>query len=103
MHLRRLLHTNGTLSSVAHGTNINDVAYGCDKNTTANSWVAGFCLEKAAHHGASSSGENLSTGGILSVNLQKTGSAGSSATRAYINCHYDCCLELKDSGAHVWS
>ena len=103
MHFRRLLHTVGTLSSVAHGSNINDVAYGCDKNTTANSFVAGFDLEKAAHHGASSSGENLSTGGILSVNLQKTGSAAASATRAYICCHYDCCLELKDSGAHVWS
>ena len=37
MHLRRLLHTNGTLSSVAHGTNIDDMAYGCDKNTTATS------------------------------------------------------------------
>ena len=70
---------------------------------TANSWVAGFCMEKAAHHGASSTGENLSTGGILSVNLQKTGSAAASASRAYICAHYDCCLELKDSGAHVWS
>ena len=103
MHFRRLLHTVGILSSVAHGANINDVAYGCDKNSTANSWVAGFDLEKAARNEKSSSGENLSTGGILSVNLQKTGSAAASATRAYICCHYDCCLELKDSGAHVWS
>ena len=64
---------------------------------------AGFDLEKAAHHGATSSGENLSTGGILSLNLQKVGSAAASPSRAYINCLYDAVCELKDSGAFVYS
>ncbi len=50
-----------------------------------------------------SSGENLSTGGILSVNLQKVGSANDSPTRAYINCLYDAVAELKDSGCFVYS
>ena len=54
MHMKRLLSALGTYSSVAHGTNINDVAYGCVKGTAAKSWVAAFDLEKAAHHGASS-------------------------------------------------
>eukprot|EP00973_Karenia_brevis_P064555 8969505-Karenia_brevis.AAC.1 len=66
MHMKRLLSAMGTYSSVAHGTNINDVAYGCVKGAAAKSWVAAFDLEKAAHHGASSTGESLATGGILS-------------------------------------
>ena len=52
---------------------------------------------------ASSSGENISTGGIVSVNLLKVGSAGASPTRAYINCLYDAVVELKDSGAFCYS
>ncbi len=103
MHMKRLLSTIGTYSSVAHGSNINDVAYGCVKATAAKSFVAGFDLEKCASHGASSSGENLSTGGILSVNLQKVGSAGASPSRVYINCLYDCCAELKDTGCYIYS
>jgi hypothetical protein len=103
MHMKRLLSAMGTYSSVAHGSNINDVAYGCVKGTAAKSFVAGFDLEKAAHHGASSTGENLSTGGVLSVNLLKVGSAAASPSRAYINCLYDAVAELKDSGCHVYS
>jgi len=103
MHMKRLLSAMGTYSSVAHGSNINDVAYGCVKGTAAKSFVAAFDLEKAAHHGASSSGENLSTGGILSVNLLKVGSAAASPSRAYISCLYDCVCELKDSGAFIYS
>jgi len=103
MHMKRLLSAMGTYSSVAHGSNINDVAYGCVKGTAAKSWVAGFDLEKAAHHGASSSGESLATGGILSVNLLKVGSAAASPSRAYINCLYDCVAELKDTGCFVYS
>ena len=103
MHFKRLLSTVGTYSSVAHGTNIDDVAYGCVKGTVAKSFIAGFDLEKAGHHGATSTGENLSTGGILSVNLQKVGSANDSPTRAYINCLYDAVAELKDSGCFVYS
>ena len=77
MHMKRLLACVGTYSSVAHGSNIN-VAYGGVKATAAKSFIAAFDLEKAAHHGASSTGENLSTGGILSVNFQKVGSAAAS-------------------------
>ena len=103
MHLKRLLSAMGTYSSVAHGSNINDVAYGCVKGTVAKSWVSAFDLERAAHHGASSTGESLATGGILSVNLLKVGSAAASPSRAYINCLYDCVAELKDSGAFIYS
>jgi len=103
MHMKRLLSAMGTYSSVAHGSNINDVAYGCVKATAAKSFVASFDMEKAAHHGASSSGESLSTGGIVSVNLLKVGTAATSPTRAYISCLYDSVCELKDSGAFVYS
>ena len=103
MHMKRLLSAIGTYSSIAHGSNINDVAYGCVKGTVAKSWVAAFDNEKAAHHGASSTGENLSTGGILSVNLLKVGSGAASPSRAYISCLYDSVVELKDSGAFVYS
>ncbi len=103
MHLKRLLSCVGTYSSVAHGTNINDEAYGCVKGTAAKSFIAAFDLEKAAHHGASSSGENLRTGGILSVNFQKVGSAAASPSRAYISCLYDSVAELKDTGCFVYS
>ena len=71
------------------------------KGTAAKSFVAAFDLEKAAHHGASSTGESLATGGILSVNLLKVGSAAASPSRAYINCLYDAVAELKDSGCFV--
>ena len=101
MHMKRLLSVMGTYSSVAHGSNINDV--GCVKGTAAKSWVAAFDLEKAAHHGASSTGESLATGGILSVNLLKVGSAAASPSRAYINCLYDCVAELKDTDCFVYS
>ena len=101
MHMKRLLSVMGTYSSVAHGSNINDV--GCVKGTAAKSWVAAFDLEKAAHHGASSTGESLATGGILSVNLLKVGSAAASPSRAYINCLYDCVAELKDTCCFVYS
>ena len=103
MHMKRLLSAMGTYSSVAHGTNINDVAFGCVKGTPAKSFVAAFDLEKAAHHGASSSGESLATGGILSVNLLKVGSAAASPSRCYVSCLYDCVCELKDSGAFIYS
>ena len=103
MHMKRLLSAMGTYSSIAHGSNINDVAYGCVKGTAAKSFVTAFDLEKAAHHGASSTGESLATGGILSVNLLKVGSAGASPSRAYINCLYDAVAELKDTGCFVYS
>ena len=103
MHMKRLLACVGTYSSVAHGSNINDVAYGCVRATAAKSFIAAFDLEKAAHHGASSTGENLSTGGILSVNFQKVGSAAASPSRAYISCLYDSVAELKDTGCFVYS
>ena len=103
MHMKRLLSAMGTYSSVGHVSNINDAAYGCVKGTVAKSWIAAYDLEKAAHHGASSSGESLATGGILSVNLLKVGSAAASPSRAYINCLYDSVCELKDSGAFIYS
>ncbi len=104
MHLKRLLAYIGTYSSVAHGSNINDLAYGCVKAIAAKSFVVGHDLEAAAHHGASSTGVNLSTGGILSVTMQKVGSgAGPSPTRAYINCLYDAVAEMKDTGCFIYS
>ena len=68
----------GTYSSLAHGSNINGVAYGCVKGTAAKSFVAAVDLEKAAHHGASSSGESLATKRKLYISLQKIGSAAAS-------------------------
>ena len=103
MHMKRLLSAMGTYSSVAHGSNINDMEYGYVKGITAKSWVAAFDVEKAAHHGTSSSGEPLATEGKLSASLLKVGSAAASPSRAYINRLYDCVAELKDSGCFVYS
>ena len=101
MHMKRLLSAMVAYSSVGHGSNINDVAYGCVKGAPAKSFVIGFDMEKAAHHGASSTGESLATGTILSVNLLKVGSAAACPSRAYIYCLYDSVCELKDSGCFV--
>ena len=73
------------------------------ESNSSKEFVTAFDLEKAAHHGASSSGENLSTGGVLAVSFQEVGSAAASPSRAYISCLYDAVCELKDTGAFVYS
>ena len=83
-----------------HGSDINDVAYGCVKGTGAKHVVAAFDLEKAAHHGASGSGELLANGGILSETLRKV---GSSPPRCYLHCIFDAVCKLKDLWAFIYN
>ena len=103
-HWNRLNRALGTMSSIAHGTNINDSAWGVVPGTNASSFIFAWDLEKAAQHGASSTGENVTTGGLVSLHLLNVGSGvGVGPTRAYICALYDAVLELKDTGASVYS
>ena len=103
MHWNRLNRSLGTMSSIAHPTNIGDIAYGCVPGTDASSFVFGFDLEKAAHMGGTSSGVNVSTGGVVSVHLINIGSNQASPKRAYLCAIYDAVLELTDTGSSVFS
>ena len=100
-HWNRLIRAIGTMPSIAHTTNINDVTYGCVPGTDASSRVAGFDLEKVPQ--ASASGENVTTGGLVSIHLQNVGQGAASPTRAYLVASYSAVLELKDTGAFVYS
>ncbi len=100
-HWNRLIRAIGTMPSIAHSTNINDVTYGCVPGTDASSWVAGYDMEKCS--GATATGENVSTGGLVGIHLMNVGTAGDSPTRAYVVSCYSAVLELKDTGAFVYS
>jgi len=100
-HWNRLVRAIGTMPSIAHSSNINDVTYGCVPGTDGNSFVIGFDLEKVPQ--ATASGENVTTGGLVSIHLNNVGAAGASPTRAYIVASYSAVLELKDTGAFVYS
>ena len=89
------------MPSIAHSTNISDVTYGCIPGTEANSFVIGFDLEKVPQ--ATASGENVTTGGLVSIHLQNVGAGAASPTRAYLVASYSAVLELKDTGAFVYS
>ena len=100
-HWNRLIRALGTMPSIAHSSNINDITYGCVPGTDASSWVAGFDLEKVSM--ATASGENVSTGGLVGIHLKNVGTAAASPTRAYVVACYSAVLELKDTGAFVYS
>ncbi len=100
-HWNRLIRAIGTMPSIAHSSNVNDVTFGCVPGTDASTWVAGFDMEKCS--GASATGENVSTGGLVGIHLKNVGTAGDSPTRAYVVACYSAVLELKDTGAFVYS
>jgi hypothetical protein len=100
-HWNRLIRAIGTMTSLAHSTNISDETYGCVQGTAGNSFFAAFDLERAS--GASASGENVNTGGLVSIHLANTGVGSSASTRAHIVANYSAVLELKDTGAFVYS
>jgi len=100
-HWNRLIRACGLMPSIAHSSNINDVSYGCVPGTDAGSFVIGFDQEKCS--GATATGENVTTGGLVSIHLANVGTAGASPTRAYIVASYSAVLELKDTGAFVYS
>ena len=66
----------------------------------ANSMVFGFDLEKVPQ--ASASGESVQTG-MVQISLQNVGTATASPTRAYVVSCYSGVLELKDTGAFVYT
>jgi len=100
-HWNRLVRSIGTMNSIAHSSNISDAAYGCVPGTDASSMVFGFDLEKVSQ--ASASGESVTTGGLVSVHLKNVGTAAASPSRAYMVASYSAVLELKDTGAFVYS
>ncbi len=100
-HFARLVRAIGTMPSIAHSTNVNDVTYGCVATSDASTWVAGFDLEKCS--GATATGENVSTGGLVGIHLKNVGVAGDSPTRAYVVACYSAVMELKDTGCFVYS
>ena len=66
-HWNRLIRAIGTMPSIAHSSNISNVTYGCAPGTDANSFCIGFDLEKVPQ--ATASGENVTTGGLVSIHL----------------------------------
>ena len=101
MHWNRLNRMLGTMSSITHGSSIGDQAFVAVTGTDASSFILGFDLETAAHHGATSTGENVDTGGLVSIHLMNVGSAQAPAKRAYLCAIYDAILELKGTCASV--
>ena len=101
-HWNRLTRAIGTANSIAHSSNMNDVTYGCSGTQDANSFVAGFDLEKVSQ--ASGSGESVTTGGLVSVHITNAGSGDvASPTRAFLVASYSALVELKDTGCFVYS
>jgi hypothetical protein len=81
------------------------MSYGCDERAGAapgNNFSVGFDMEKIAS--ASATGENVSTGGMISIHLKNVGTnAATAPTRAHIVAVHSAVLELKDSGCFVYS
>ena len=100
-HLRRLLAAMGTLPSTVHASDITDAAYGCVAGVTGTSHIMAHDLEVVP--GTSHSGANVTTGGLVSLHLSQSGSAGAAASRLYATARFDCVLELKNTGAYIYS
>ena len=58
---------------------------------------ANKCLEAYLFH------ENVTTGGLVSIHLTNVGADAASPTRAYLVASFSAVLELKDTGAFVYS
>ena len=100
-HFRRLLAGMGTLPSTVHAADISDAAYGCVAGTAGTSHI--HCHDLEVVPGTSHSGANVTTGGLVSLHLLSAGSAGASPSRVYTVARYDAVLELKNTGAFVYS
>tara|TARA_B100000700_G_C14798942_1_gene739594 strand:+ start:50 stop:805 length:756 start_codon:yes stop_codon:yes gene_type:complete len=95
-HLHRLIQATGTWNSTSHAVNIGSVAYG-DGSAAANMWMQATDLEAIPHSQAS--GMLVQGGGQIQIHLKNVGDA----SRVYIHCHFDACLEITSQGAISYS
>jgi len=100
----RLLNALGVWQSSSHTINISR------GEMMSNKCLLMWDTEKVPQAGFT--GENVSTGAILTVNLKGVGAPGyqnsagqavpdTYATRAYVSCFHDSVLEIRDTGAQI--
>jgi hypothetical protein len=105
--LHRLIQATGTWNSTAHAVDIRAYAYeGIHADDVlpagynprdATHWIAGYDLESMPQ--ASSTGYAVQGGALIQVNLKNVGDA----KKAYITCHADAVLEIRNQGAIAYS
>jgi hypothetical protein len=105
--LHRLIQATGTWNSTAHAVDIGAYAYeGIHADDVipdgyapmdATHWIAGYDLEAMPQ--ASSTGYPVQGGAQIQVTLKNVGDA----KKAYITCHADAVLEIRNQGAIAYS
>jgi hypothetical protein len=101
----RLIQATGTWNSTAHAICIGADAYegvnADDGNAPvaadATHWIAGYDLESLPQ--AQSTGIPVQGGAQIQLNLKNVGAV----TKAYITCHADAVLEIRNQGAIAYS
>jgi hypothetical protein len=105
----RLIQATGTWNSTAHaicigadayeGVNAEDLKADGTAATAADAthWIAGYDLESLPQ--AQSTGIPVQGGAQIQVNLKNVGNV----TKAYITCHADAVLEIRNQGAIAYS
>jgi hypothetical protein len=105
----RLIQATGTWNSTAHaicigadayeGVNAEDLKADGTAATAADAthWIAGYDLESLPQ--AQSTGIPVQGGAQIQINLKNVGTV----TKAYITCHADAVLEIRNQGAIAYS
>ena len=102
-HFQRLLHGLGTFGSMSHASCISEAGYG-DGVVDHHSRQFITCHDLETMPACDSTGMLVSGGGTVQVTFKNTGNGAARApTRAYIICHHDSVLELKDQSSIVYS
>ena len=104
-HFIRLMQTLGIYNSVSHATNLSYHGYsgakqgesGATQDIPARQFTFAWDLEAVGQ--AEASGEQVSGGAIVQIHLENI--AGANA--AFVATHYDCCLEIRQQGAVLFS
>jgi hypothetical protein len=99
-HMQRLLRGLGTFDSMSHSSCISEAGYG-NNTVPARQFVTLHDMETMP--GCDSTGMLVSGGGTVQVTLKNTGTGAKAPSRAYIICHHDSVLELKDQSSIVYS
>ena len=102
-HMQRLLRALGTFGSMSHSSCISEAGYGDGvADHHSRQFVTAHDLETMP--ACDSTGMLVAGGGTVQITLKNTGNGATKApSRAYIICHHDSILELKDQSSIVYS
>jgi len=101
-HMQRLLRGLGTFGSMSHASCISEAGYGDgEANNHSRQFVS--CHDLETMPACDSTGMLVAGGGTVQITLKNTGAAAKAPSRAYIICHHDSVLELKDQSSIVYS